>query len=150
MRENDGTMIFLWFKAFHLIAVTCWFAALFYLPRLFVYHSSLDADETKSYDRFVIMERKLLKGIAYPSLIVTELLGFSMLATNIQFYLSQPWFLIKLALVVLLWVYHGYCHYFYLQFKNHNNSKSHKFFRIFNELPVLALVAIVILVVIKP
>lgn len=149
-------MTFLWLKAFHLIAIICWFAALFYLPRLFVYHAMLkeegsnDEDNSASYQRFITMERKLLRGIAYPSMIVTTLLGLSMMGANINYYFSQTWFLLKLVLVALLWVYNSYCHYHYLQFLHHNNTKSHRYFRVFNELPVLALIVIIILVVIKP
>ena len=143
-------MSFLWFKALHLIGIICWFAALFYLPRLFVYHSMLGGSEHKSYERFLTMERKLLRAIAYPSLIVTLVFGMLLVATNIEYYLSQSWFLLKMLMVALVWVYHGFCHYYYKQFALNNNQKSHRYFRVFNELAVLTLISIVILVVVKP
>jgi len=143
-------MAFLWFKAFHIIAIICWFAALFYLPRLFVYHSTLNKDDIEGYERFITMERKLLRGIAYPSLIATLLFGILLVFNNFDYYLSQTWFLIKIILVATMWVYHGFCHYFYRKFALKRNNKRHNFYRVFNELPVLTLISIVILAVVKP
>lgn len=138
----------LWLKAFHIIAVVCWFAALFYLPRLFVYHSM--ADDQPSRERFKIMERKLYRGIATPSAVATIVFGGWMVALAPEFYLQAGWFHAKMALVLLLLLYHGLCRHVMLRFAQDNNTRSHVFYRWFNEAPVLVLVAAVILVVVKP
>lgn len=137
-----------WTMAFHIIAVVCWFAALFYLPRLFVYHRM--SDDTISIDRFKLMERKLYNGIAMPSMIATVILGFAMVFQAPDYYFSQGWFHAKLAGVALLIAFHFSCFYFMKQLANDTCNKSHRFFRFFNEVPVLFLVSIVVLVVIKP
>ena len=137
-----------WVLALHLIAVICWFAALFYLPRLFVYHA-LAEDET-SIERFKVMERKLYRGIANPSMIATVILGLWLVFLNPQAYLSQGWFHLKALLVILLIGYHHMCLAHMKKLAANNNDKTHIYFRIFNEVPVLFLVAIVILVIVKP
>jgi putative membrane protein len=139
---------FLWIKAFHIISVITWFAALFYLPRLFVYHA-MTSDKV-SIDRFKIMERKLYKGIMTPSMIIAVVLGGLLAISNWNGYSQFYWLHIKISLVVLLVVYHFYCGYFLQVFKNDLNKNSDKFYRYFNEFPVLILIAIVILVVVKP
>lgn len=139
----------LWLKAFHIIAVICWFAGLFYLPRLFVYHAQ--STDSTSIERFKIMERKLYRGIMWPSMVLTLVLGVAMLLNAPDYYyLKQGWLHAKLALVTLLIVYHCFCGYYRQQFANDNNQKSHVFYRVFNELPVLLLISVVILVVVKP
>ena len=138
----------LWVKAFHIIAVICWFAGLFYLPRLFVYHAM--SEDQLSKDRFKIMERKLYRGIMTPSAIVAVLLGIWLITFNPSFYLSSWWMHAKLGLVAMLGVYHFFCWRFLLALRDDSNIRSHVFFRYFNEFPVLLLVAIVILVVVKP
>lgn len=138
----------LWLKAFHVIAVVCWFAGLFYLPRLFVYHAQ--TDDAAGRERFKVMERKLYRGIMWPSLLLTVVLGSWMLVENWAFYKTQGWLHAKLSLVALLVIYHLFCGHFLRAFAQDRNSKSHVFYRVFNELPVLALVAIVILVVVRP
>jgi len=140
-------MTLLWLKSFHIIAVMCWFAALFYLPRLFVYHAS--AEDEVSIERFKIMERKLYRGIANPSMMATIVLGIGMIVIN-PAYLSMAWMHAKLAIVVLLVIYHLLCKMHLVAFAENRNTKSHIYFRWFNEAPVLALVAIVLLVVVKP
>ena len=137
----------LWLKALHIIAVICWFAGLFYLPRLFVYHAM--SHDSISIDRFKIMERKLYRGIMWPSLVMTVVFGTWMVAL-VPDYLWNGWLHAKLALVALLIVYHFACGHFLKQFRDDRNTRSHTFYRVFNELPVLLLVAIVILVVVKP
>ena len=138
----------LWLKAFHIIAVICWFAGLFYLPRLFVYHAQ--AADTLSRERFVIMERKLYRGIMWPSMVLTIAFGIAMLSQNWSFYQTQGWLHAKLGMVGLLVIYHFACGHFRRVFAEGRNTRSHVFYRIFNELPVLLLIAIVILVVVKP
>ena len=138
----------LWIKAFHLIFIITWFAGIFYLPRLFVYHAM--SDDKISTERFKIMERKLYRGIMTPSGIIATALGIWLVLLNPQYYLSQGWFHAKLALVMLLWIYHLICYRFMKQFQQDQNQHSHVFYRWFNEAPVLILMGTVILVIIKP
>lgn len=138
----------LWLKAFHLIAVVCWFAGLFYLPRLFVYH--VGSDDRISQERFQVMERKLYRGIMWPSLIITVGLGFWMLSQNSAYYLSQGWMHAKLLLAALLVVFHLLCGHYRVQLAEGRCQRSGLFFRWFNEAPVLALIGIVILVIVRP
>ncbi|MGD9661835.1 MAG: protoporphyrinogen oxidase HemJ [Porticoccaceae bacterium] len=140
--------MFAWVEAFHLISVVCWFAALFYLPRLFVYHAMTEDELGK--ERFKVMERKLSRGIATPSSIATVFFGGWLVALSPQYYFSSGWFHAKIALVVLLLIYHHFCLYYMKQLRNDTNTKSHVFFRWFNEIPVFMLVGIVILVIVKP
>lgn len=140
-------MLFLWLKAFHLISVISWFAALFYLPRLFVYHAM--SDDEISRERFKIMERKLYRGIMTPAAVATVILGLWMLHLNPTL-LSMGWIKVKLVLVLLLIIYHCACGHFLRQFAADHNTRSHVFFRVFNELPVIALITIVLLAVLKP
>lgn len=138
----------LWLKAFHIIAVVTWFAALFYLPRLFVYHAM--AEDQVSRDRFKIMERKLYRGIMTPSMLIVLGLGFWMITLNVGYYLSQGWMQAKLALVAFLVGYHFMCGSLLKKFAQDINDKGHVFYRWFNEIPVLFLIAIIILVVVRP
>jgi putative membrane protein len=140
-------MLYLWLKAFHIIAVVTWFAALFYLPRLFVYHAM--SEDTISQERFKVMERKLYRGIMTPSMVVTVVLGIAMLAIN-PGWLSMGWMHAKLFLVALLLGYHHACSRLLKQFAANGNQRSHTWYRWFNETPVVFLVGIVLLVVIKP
>ena len=143
-------MTFLWLKAFHIIAVICWLAALFYLPRLFVYHAMAIAEKDDTgVARFKIMERKLYRGIANPSMMASVALGLIMIFMN-PAYLQLGWMHAKLSLVVLILIYHFMCKYHLNQFAQDKNQKTHIYFRWFNEAPVMALIGIVILVVVKP
>ncbi len=135
-------------KAFHIIAVVAWFAGLFYLPRLFVYHS--EASDAVGIARFKIMERRLYYGITWPSAVVTTLLGLWLICYNPEYYMKSGWMHAKLGLVLLLWMYHLACGHYLKLFKTDRNNKSSTFFRVFNELPTLLLVGIVIMVVVKP
>lgn len=135
-------------KAFHIIAMVAWFAGLFYLPRLFVYHS--EASDKISIDRFKVMERRLYYGITWPSAVLTSLLGILLLSYNWQYYLKAPWMHTKLSLVILLWIYHLICGHFLRRFAEGKNKRASKFYRMFNELPTLLLIGIVLLVVVKP
>ena len=138
----------LWVKAFHIIAMVCWFAMLFYLPRLFVYHA-MSEDQT-SKDRFKVMERKLYRGIGTPSMIATIALGFWLITYSPAFYMSGAWFHAKLTLVALLVVYHFMCGFYLKKFATDSNTRSHTFYRVFNEVPVFFLLGIVILVIVRP
>ena len=132
-------------KATHIIFMVTWFAGLFYLPRLFVYHAM--SDDATSLERFKVMERKLFYGIMTPGGLIT-------LITGIWLWLGWgfvgAWIHIKVALVFVLVIYHVWCGVILVQFKNDTNKKSHVWFRWFNEFPVVILVAIVFLVVLKP
>ncbi len=139
----------LWLKAFHIISVITWFAALFYLPRLFVYHAMCEDEAGNA--RFKIMERKLYRGIMTPSAIMTLVFGLGLLSQySGEAIASMHWLHAKLLLVVLLFAYHGYCGKLLRQFAEDKNQRSHVFYRWFNELPVFILIAVVILVVVKP
>ena len=137
-----------WVLAFHLMAVICWFAALFYLPRLFVYHAM--AEDTVSIERFKLMERKLYRGIANPSMIATVVLGLWLVHMAPQAYISQGWFHLKVLLVVLLIGFHHMCLGHMKKLANDSSKKTHVYFRFFNEVPVFFMVVIVILVIVKP
>lgn len=138
----------LWIKAFHLVAVVCWFAALFYLPRLYVYHAM--SEDTVSRERFKVMERKLYRGIATPSLIATVALGLWLSGGNWDYYRESTWYWLKILLVTALVVYHFVCGRFLVQFREDRCQRGHVFFRWFNEFPVLLLIGIIVLVVVKP
>ncbi len=138
----------LWVKSFHIISVVCWFAVLFYLPRLFVYHSMSEDEISK--ERFKVMERKLLRGIGTPSMIATFIFGIWLASYNWDYYQHSLWFWIKMSLVVVLSIYHHICIHIWRQFCADKNTRSHVFYRWFNEFPVILLIAIVCLVVVKP
>ncbi|MEG3592588.1 MAG: CopD family protein [Pseudomonadota bacterium] len=138
----------LWFKALHVIFMVTWFAGLFYLPRLFVYHA-MSEDEI-SINRFKIMEHKLYWGITTPGAIITIALGFYLLQNNLDFYVSEFWMQLKLFFILLLVIYHIWCGVILNSFKNNTNKYSHKWFRWFNEIPVVFLIIIIYLVTLKP
>lgn len=139
----------LWVKALHIIFVVTWFSAMFYLPRLFVYHAMTEDQAGK--ERFKVMERKLYRGIMTPSAVLTLILGIWLVSYYpLEQIASMGWLHAKLTLVLLLFAYHGICGSMVRKFAADKNERSHTYYRWFNELPVLALIAIVILVVVKP
>lgn len=139
----------MWLKALHLIFMVTWFAGLFYLPRLFVYHAM--SDDAISNERFKIMERKLFYGIMTPGAILTLVFGVWMLFDYAwDVYSSSGWLHAKLALIGLLMVYHVVCGKFVRDFKADRNQHGHVYYRWFNEFPVLILIAIIILASVKP
>ena len=139
----------LWVKAIHILGFISLFASMFYLPRLFVYHSM--ADDEISIVRFKLMERRLYRGIMMPSFIITTLVGLWMLQNYAwEAYSDQYWLKAKLVLVALLIVYHFYCGYLVGIFAEDKNTRSDNFYRWFNEFPVLVLIGIIILAVVKP
>lgn len=139
----------LWYKALHLIFMVTWFAGLFYLPRLFVYHSM--SDDQISIDRFKIMERKLFYGITTPGAILTLIFGICILISNgISTYSGQFWLTAKFFLIFILILYHIYCWFLLQDFKYDRNKHGHIWYRWFNEFPVLILVLIIFLAVLKP
>ncbi|HWP01723.1 MAG TPA: protoporphyrinogen oxidase HemJ [Methylococcus sp.] len=139
----------MWLKAFHLIFMVTWFAGLFYLPRLFVYHSM--AADAVSIERFKIMERKLFWGIMTPAMVLTLVFGIWMLLDYAwDLYGDSGWLRVKLVLILLLVGYHGLCWRWLNEFAEDNNRHSHLFYRWVNEVPVLFLFAIVLLATLKP
>jgi len=138
----------LWVKAVHIIFMVTWFAGLFYLPRLFVYHAS--SDDAISNERFKIMERKLFWGITTPGGILTAVFGFWLIAILGLPVLSALWLQLKLALIVVLVGYHIWCGKLVADFKHDRNKHSHVWYRWFNEFPVLILIAVVLLVELQP
>ena len=133
-------------KSLHLIFMVTWFAGLFYLPRLFVYHAQ--ASDRVSIERFKVMERKLFWGIATPGGVLTLVFGLWLWLGWFQG--VGGWLHAKLALVGALVAYHAWCGMLMLDLRNERNARGHVWFRWFNEFPVLILVAIVLLVVFKP
>ena len=137
----------LWLKAFHLVFMATWFAGLFYLPRLFVYHAM--AEDRIGIERFKIMERKLFWGIMTPGAILTLTFGLWMLLLN-PAYFHLLWMQIKLALIAVLVAYHAWCGKLVVGFKHDKNTHTHVWYRWFNEFPVLILIAVVLLAVLRP
>jgi len=138
----------LWIKAFHIIFMVTWFAGLFYLPRLFVYHA--ETTDSIGSERFKIMERKLFFGIMTPGAVLTIITGVWLALLNPHAYTIALWPYLKLALVFLLIVFHIYCGKLYINFKHDKNTHSHVFYRWLNEIPTVLLIAIVILVIVRP
>ena len=139
----------MWLKAFHLIFMVTWFAGLFYLPRLFVYHTM--TSDAVSIERFKIMERKLYFGIMMPGMVLTLVFGIWMLVDYAwDLYRTSHWLHLKLTLLLLLVAYHFWCGKWLLDFKHDRNIHSHIFYRWINEIPVIFLFAMVLLAVIKP
>ena len=134
----------LWIKALHIIFVVTWFAGLFYLPRLFVYHAM--ADDTATRERFKIMERKLYRGIMIPSAVLTVVFGGWLASYGAW----GAWLYAKLVVVALTIAYHLWCGKLLRDFARDRNTKSHVWYRWFNEIPVIFLAAAVVLVVVKP
>ena len=135
----------LWVKALHVIFMVTWFAGLFYLPRLFVYHAM--TEDRVSLERFIVMERKLFWGIMTPGGVLTILFG---LWLWLGWGFSGGWLHAKVALTALLVAYHVWCGKLMLDFRAGRNRRGHVWFRWFNEAPTLVLFAVVILVVLKP
>jgi putative membrane protein len=137
----------LWVKSFHIFFVICWFAGLFYLPRLFVWHAM--TEDSAGNERFKIMERKLYRGIMTPCMVLTLVFGAWMLYFYPGF-IRTGWMQAKIVLVALVVIYHHMCLYHMKQFRDDRNTHSHVYFRWFNEAPTVVLLLIIILVVVKP
>jgi putative membrane protein len=141
--------MYVWLKAFHIISMVTWFAGLFYLPRLFVYHAMCDDDAGR--ERFKIMERKLYRGIMAPAALLTIGFGSWLIVINgLSWLAASGWMHVKLTLVALLVLYHLYLGRLRRHFADDGNRHGHVFYRWLNEAPVLVLVAVVLLAEIKP
>jgi len=139
----------LWVRAFHIVFMVTWFAGLFYLPRLFVYHAM--SSDPVSNDRFKVMERKLFYGITTPGGVLTAAFGLWLLFGNgWNTYAQAGWMHAKLALTAFLIVYHCHLGKLVHDFKHNRNRHSHVYYRWLNEFPVLILIGVVILVKVKP
>jgi putative membrane protein len=137
----------LWLKAFHIVAVICWFAGIFYLPRIMVYYAASEHPETRR--QLSVMAGKLYRFIT-PIALIAIILGFALIATNSDYYLQARWLWAKLLAVALLVIYHYYCGRLVRALENDDDEHSHTYFRLFNELPVILLLIIVILAILKP
>ena len=137
-----------WLKACHVIAVVSWFAGLFYLPRLYVYHATCTEENTKAL--FKIMEWKLYFYITTPAAVLTALFGWWIIFCNYAYYATLNWLHVKLILVLTLAVYHLYLGKLLFDFKRDRNTHSHRFYRWLNEYPTLILISVVILTFVRP
>lgn len=137
----------LWLKAFHIIFMVTWFAGLFYLPRLFVYHAM--AEDATTRETLKVMERKLLI-MMHLGGVLTWIFGLALILAWPSVYLSMGWLHVKLVLVLVLVAYHLWCWRLVRVFAGDSNTHSHVWYRWFNEVPVLFLIAIVLLAILKP
>mgnify|MGYP001275221149 CR=1 FL=1 len=141
-------MYYLYIKSFHLIFLIAWMVSLLYLPRLFVYHSGISTTSS-SYNLFLLMEKRLIKIIAIPAMMLTFLSGVTFLTINISL-LHENYFIIKLLFVLILIIYQIYLIKVYLAFKKKMNKRSAKFYKLINEIPTIFMIIIILLVVLKP
>jgi putative membrane protein len=137
----------LWLKALHIMAFTAWMAGMFYLPRLLVYHSDV-AVGSEASETFKVMERRLLKAITTPAMVVTILAGLVLATTQAQW--TDGWLHGKLLLMVLLLACHGVLAAHVRRFQDDERPRSATWYRVFNEVPTLLFIGIVLLVVLKP
>ncbi len=147
--EELLTKTYLWVKSFHVIFVICWMAGLFYLPRLFVYHHKSEVNSVQSHT-FILMERKLLRMIMNPAMILSYIFGIALLFTPGLVDWTSGWLHFKLLFVVFLTFYHHLLARYFKAFQSNLRPQSEKFFRIINEIPLFLLIGIVIMVIVKP
>ena len=141
-------MFYLYLKSFHLIFLIAWMVSLLYLPRLFVYHSSVPKSSS-SYNLLLVMERRLIKIISIPGMVLTYLLGITLLKGQYEL-INENYFKIKLFFVLSLSIYQVYLISVYINFKKRKNKKSDKFYKFINEVPTIFMIIIILLVVLKP
>ena len=140
-------MLYLWIKAFHVIAIIAWMAGMLYLPRLFVYHSETQKGSIQS-ETFKIMERRLLKAIINPAMIVTWVLGLILVWQGGWY--TSGWLHAKVLLVLILSGFHGFLSRLVKDFAADRNTRPARFYRMINEVPTVLMIGIVILVIVKP
>jgi putative membrane protein len=138
-----------WIKAFHVIALIAWMAGMFYLPRLYVYHCDTLPGSAES-ERFKVMERRLLKQIINPAMLLTLLFGVILVFMLGGALWSQGWWYVKLVSVLLLFGFHGAVSKWRKDFLNDRNRRAQRFYRMANEVPTVLMVVIVIMVIVKP
>ena len=141
-------MIYLYIKSFHLIFIIAWMVSLLYLPRLFVYHSTV-VKKSSTYNLFLLMEVRLIKIIAIPAMILTYIFGLILLHHD-KTLIYESYFIIKLILVLLLTIYQVYLILIHKMFKARNNKKSDKFYKVINEIPTILMIIVILLVVLRP
>ncbi len=141
-------MLYLYIKAFHLVAVIAWMVGLLYLPRLYVYHAETDVNSI-TYEYFLLMEKRLIKIIMLPSMILTLILGLGLIHYNNEI-IYEVYFIIKVALLIILYGFHGFLIKTYKRFEKKDNLKTPNFYRTINEIPTVIMILIIILVVVKP
>ena len=141
-------MLYLYLKSFHLIFLIAWMVSLLYLPRLFVYHSSISKNNS-SYNLFLLMEKRLIKIIALPGMFLTFVFGIILLYLQNNL-IYENYFIIKFSLVLLLVIFQIYLIYIYTIFKKKINKRSGKFYKLINEVPTIIMIIIILLVVLKP
>tara|TARA_B100001250_G_scaffold196492_1_gene168789 strand:- start:694 stop:1161 length:468 start_codon:yes stop_codon:yes gene_type:complete len=144
---GEKLILVLWLKALHIIFVVCWFAGIFYLPRIFVYYAASEEEATRS--QLAIMARKLYRFVT-PFMLITLLLGALLIMQNLDYYLQAKWLWLKLLGVLVLIAYHLQCGRYVKAINDQDDSHTHVFFRFFNEIPVVFLFGIVLLAVLKP
>ena len=145
MPDLNESKTMLWIKSLHIIFMVTWFAGLFYLPRLFVYHAM--SEDTVSRERFKLMERKLFFGIMTPGAVLTIVFG---LWLWLGYGFNGGWLHAKVVLVAVLVAYHAYCGKLMIDFRHDRNRHGHVFYRWLNEFPVVVLIAIILLVELQP
>ena len=141
--------LYLWIKVLHILAIISWMAGMLYLPRLFVYHAEAEVGSKQS-ETFKVMERRLLRGIMNPAMIAVYIFGIALASTPGIVDWRQGWIYAKLVLVAALTVFHHLLGLWRKDFAADRNRRPARFYRMVNELPMLALIAIVILVAVKP
>src|SRR4051794_8445709 len=149
MTINFLAEYYLWIKAFHVISLIAWMAAIFYMPRLFVYHTQLARGSAES-ERFKVMERRLMKGIMNPAVHATWLFGILLVLTPGVIDWSAGWWHVKLTCVILMTLFHVFLGHWRRGFLHDRNAHSEKFYRIINEVPTILMVVIVIMIIVKP
>lgn len=142
---------YLWLKSLHVLSLIAWMAALLYLPRLFVYHAERGAPGSELSETLKVMERKLLRGIANPSMIATWVFGIlTVLSLGLDWFAQAAWLHAKLLFVLGITVMHMFCARWRRDFAEDRNTRSGRFYRVMNEVPAVALIFIVILAVVQP
>ena len=140
--------MYLWIKAFHLIAAISWMVGLLYLPRLYVYHAMVEPGSARA-ETFALMERRLLKAIMTPAMIVTFILGFWMIILNPGLF-EEWWFIAKFVMVFIMAVVHGKLSKMRRGLEDGSDVRSDKYYRVWNEVPTVLLIGIVIMVIVQP
>ena len=141
--------MYLLFKSLHIISFVSWMAGLLYLPRLFAYHCE-EKHNSKTYEKFCLMEKRLLKFIMTPAMIFTWIFGICLFVINLEILSSSIWFITKFFLVIVLSAFHGYLSVCRKKFIANSNKQSAKYYRVINEIPTVILILVVLLVVFKP